>query len=85
MAAKPRMRAWPWGTSPQLPAAVILLPLQSKVSRQFNVYSCLVSMGAKKDKEGKENGGNEEKMRLNSSQTLPLISVYEEEFIPMYH
>lgn len=76
-----------WGVSPQQPASVILLPPQNKVSRQSNAYLCLASKGAKKDKEGKENGENEEKMRYssNSSQALGLISVYEEEFILMYY
>lgn len=51
------------------------------------MYLCLSSKGAKKDKEGKENGENEEKMTYSSiaSHAPGLISVYEEEFLLMYY
>jgi len=46
-----------------------------------------MSTGAKKDKEGKENGENEEKMRYSSSssQAPELIGVYEDELILTYY
>lgn len=86
-AAEPGGKGRVWGASPQQPATAILLPPQNKLSRQSDVYLCLSSKGAKKDKEGKENGENEEKMTYSSiaSHAPGLISVYEEEFLLMYY
>lgn len=83
-AAEPGGKGRAWGASPQQPATVLLLQPQNMVPRQSDEYLCLAS---KKDKEGKENGENEEKMRYssNSSQAPGLISVYVEEFILLYH
>lgn len=60
------------------------LPPCNKASTQSDAYSCLTSKGAKKDKEGEENGENEEKMRY-SSILLRLqhlsVSVWKDSFL----